>query len=85
MTQYGFYPPQPTLPFSDLPPMGEKLSTETTAQKAAADQNDTTIETILGHKDPTLLFMTMAVSMTSKNEMPIVRAYTGDIPSDFKV
>ena len=82
---YGYYPLQNTLPFPDLPPVEENLSSETTAQKTAANESDTTIETILGHKDANLLFMTMAVSMTSKNEMPIVRAYTGDIPSDFKV
>ena len=79
---YGYYPLQNTLPFMDLPPMEENLSAKTMVQKAAANESDTTIETILGHKDATLLFMTMAVSMTSKNEMPIVRAYTGDIPSD---
>lgn len=82
MMQYGFYPPQSTLPFQNLPPVEENLSAETTAQKTAANESDTTIETILGHKDTTLLFMTMAVSMTSKNEMPIVWAYTGDIPFD---
>ena len=79
---YGYYPFQNTLLFPDLPLVEENLSDETTSQIAAADESDTTIETILGHKDATLLFMTMAVSMTSKNEMPIVRAYTGDIPSD---
>ena len=79
---YGHYPFQYTLPFTDLPPVEESLSAEDTAQKTAANGSDTTIESILGHKDTTLLFMTMAVSMTSKNEMPMVRAYTGDIPSD---
>lgn len=79
---YGYYPFQNTLLFPDLPLVEENLSDETTSQIAAADESDTTIETILGQKDATLLFMTMAVSMTSKNEMPIVRAYTGDIPSD---
>lgn len=82
MTQYGFYPSQSTLPFPDLPPVEESLSAETKVPKTAANETDTTIDTILGHKDITLLFMTMAVSMTSKNEMPNVREYTGDIPSD---
>lgn len=82
MMQYGFYPPQSTFPFLDLPSVEENLSTETTAQKTSANESDTTIESILGHKDTTLLFMTMTVSMTSKNEMPMVRAYIGDIPSD---
>ena len=79
---YGYYPLQNTLPFTDLPPVEESLSAEDTALKTAANESDTTIESILGHKDSTLLFMTMAVSMTSKNEMPMVRAYTGAIPSD---
>ncbi|MDE5629029.1 MAG: DUF4417 domain-containing protein [Muribaculaceae bacterium] len=82
--KYGYYPLQNTLPFPELPSEEENLSAETTAQKAAANESDTTIEAILGHKDATLLFMTMAVSMTSKNEMPIVRAYTGEIPSDIR-
>jgi len=51
-------------------------------QKVAAKESST--EAILGHKDSTLLFMTLAVSMTSRNEMPIVRAYTGHIPSDIR-
>ena len=62
---YGYYPFQNTLLFPDLPLVEENLSDETTSQIAAADESDTTIETILGHKDATLLFMTMAVSMTS--------------------
>lgn len=33
-------------------------------------------------KDDTLLFMTMAVTMTSENEMPIVAPYTSVVPND---
>ena len=33
-------------------------------------------------KDDTLLFMTMAVTMTSENEMPIVAPYTSTVPVD---
>lgn len=35
-------------------------------------------------KDPTLLFMTLAVTMTSENEMPIVAAYNGKRPTDIR-
>lgn len=82
--EYGYYPIQNTLPFPDLPPVEEDFSdsTKSCKQKGAAQKSDSTIDAILEHKDSTLLFMTMAVSMTSKNEMPIVRAYTGDIPSN---
>ena len=71
---YGYYPLQNTLPFPDLPPVEDSIPAETMAQKTAANESDTTIESILGHKDSTLLFMTMTASMTSKNEMPIVRS-----------
>lgn len=81
---YEYYPLQNTLPFLDLLPVEENLSAEITALKTVASNSDATIETILARKDATLLFMTMAVSMTSKNEMPIVRAYTGDIPTDIR-
>ena len=75
---------QLTLPFPGLPPAEKSLSPEATAQKVSTKESYTKIEEILEHKDSTLLFMTMAVSMTSKNEMPIVKAYTGDIPSDIR-
>ena len=81
--KYGFYPIQGTLPFPDLPPEEDCLRAESTALKIEAG-NKSTIDSILEQKDPTLLFMTMAVSMTSENEMPIVRAYSGDIPSDIR-
>lgn len=32
--------------------------------------------------DATLLFMTMCVSMTAENEMPIVAPFTGEVPKD---
>jgi hypothetical protein len=35
-------------------------------------------------KDDTLMFMTMAVSMTADNEMPIVSAYTKRTPKDIR-
>ncbi len=35
-------------------------------------------------KDPTLLFMTLCVTMTSENEMPMVSAYTGKLPKDIR-
>lgn len=81
--KYGYYPIQHTLPFPDMPPMEVNHSVGTIAQKIDA-ANRNTVSTILEHKDPTLLFMTMAISMTSANEMPIVRSYTGDIPSDIR-
>lgn len=80
---YGYYPIQGMLPFTDLPPEEGYLKVESTALKVAVE-NKTTVGSILEHKDSTLLFMTMVVSMTSENEMPIVRAYTGDIPSDIR-
>ncbi len=63
---YEYYPLQNTLPFLDLLPVEENLSAEITALKTVASNSDATIETILARKDATLLFMTMAVSMTSK-------------------
>lgn len=81
--QYGYYPIQGTLPFTDLPPVEECISTDSSAQ-IAVNRHTRTIDEVLEHKDPTLLFMTMAVTMTSKNEMPIVRAYTGEIPKDIR-
>lgn len=81
---YGYYPIQQTLPFPDLPPVEVKNSAKMLAELTAAKESTTAIAQVLGHKDPTLLFMTMAVSMTSNNEMPIVRAYTGPIPSDIR-
>ena len=57
---------QPTLPMLDMP-LAEK-----------ADKCPSALETV----DSTLLFMTLAVTMTSENEMPIVAAYTGELPSN---
>lgn len=75
--QYGYYPQEQTLPFVDFPPVESKVVETGKSSK-------TSIESILEHKDDTLLFMTMAVTMTSKNEMPIVKAYTDSIPSDIR-
>lgn len=80
--KYGIYPIQNTLPFPDLPPVEENLSAKNIPQKASAKES--TIEAILSHKDSTLLFMTLAVTTTSSNEMPIVRPYSGRIPSDIR-
>ena len=37
---------------------------------------------LLTKKDKTLLFMTLSVTMTSNNEMPIVKSFTDEIPED---
>ena len=58
----------PQLPFPDLPP--EVVYAERSIEREKAD--------------PTLLFMTLCVSMTSENEMPIVAPYTGVIPEDIR-
>lgn len=58
----------PQLPFPDLPP--EVVYAERSIEREKAD--------------PTLLFMTLCVSMTSENEMPIVTPYTGVIPEDIR-
>ena len=39
---------------------------------------------ILTEQDKTLLFMTMAVTLSEKNEMPIVSGYNGEIPCDIR-
>lgn len=78
--QYGYYPQQPTLPFMDVLPEQSKVAVELKKTK----KSKASIEAILEHKDDTLLFMTLAVTMTSKNEMPIVKAYIGPIPSDIR-
>lgn len=78
------YYPQQTLPFSDLPPLGETTSQQSEPERKAAQNSRSSIGSILEHKDPTLLFMTMAVTMTAKNEMPMVRPYAGKIPSDIR-
>lgn len=81
--KYNYFSTQGTLPFPDLPPEEDCLIAESAALKITAE-NKSRMGYILEQKDSTLLFMTMAVSMTSENEMPIVRAYTGDIPSDIR-
>jgi hypothetical protein len=58
----------PQLPFMDLPP--EVVNSERSSEREEADS--------------TLLFMTLAVTMTSENEMPIVAPYTGACPTDIR-
>lgn len=58
----------PQLPFLDLPP--EVVCVERSRDREKADS--------------TLLFMTLCVSMTSENEMPIVAPYTGSLPRDIR-
>lgn len=82
--QYGYYPQQNILPFTDLPPAGDVRIPNETIRGKSASSKQSAIENILGHKDSTLLFMTMAVTMTSQNEMPIVKGYTGRIPTDIR-
>ena len=82
--KYGYYPIQETLPFLDLPPMEETVQGCNVDQISQTSVDKKSVEFILEHKDATLLFMTLTVSMTAKNEMPIVRPYTGKIPTDIR-
>lgn len=69
----------PMLPFLDLECQDDS------AVKTAfiADEGDIYTSLPLMNKiDATLLFMTMAVTLTSENEMPIVAPYTGPLPKD---
>lgn len=81
---HGYYPKQNLLPFIDLPLVEEDESNSLSALKKVATDRHSTCNSILEHKDNTLLFMTMAVSMTSQNEMPIVQKYDGNIPMDIR-
>ena len=58
----------PTLPFMNLPMEVENKNCSSEREKV----------------DSTLLFMTLAVTMTERNEMPIVASYNGDIPDDIR-
>lgn len=58
----------PPLPFMDLPQ--EVVHAERSSEREKAD--------------PTLLFMTLCVTMTSENEMPIVAPYIGEKPTDIR-
>ncbi len=58
----------PQLPFLDLSP--EVICAESSTEREKTDS--------------TLLFMTLCVTMTSDNEMPIVAPYTGVIPTDIR-
>ena len=60
-----------------LPNIWEDCEIPTT-EKGAENQEGN----IMSKQDKTLLFMTLAVTLTEKNEMPIVSPYTGDIPED---
>lgn len=64
----------------DLPPEQLKI----TAIQERVKSSKAKIESLLEHKDDTLLFMTLTVTMTSKNEMPIVKAYSGPRSSDIR-
>lgn len=59
----------PPLPFIDLPP--ETVCADRSYEREKAD--------------PTLLFMTLSVTMTSENEMPIVAPYAGVPPKTSEV
>ncbi|MDE6717490.1 MAG: DUF4417 domain-containing protein [Muribaculaceae bacterium] len=83
-TKYGYYPIQRPLPFDDLPTEDEVCLVPSTVTKSRRVTSKNSIESILEHRDDTLLFMTMAVTMTSMNEMPIVHAYNGPIPTDIR-
>ena len=64
----------------DLPPLnGKQAEGDPNLQEALKNEG---IETFLNQVDDTLLFMTMTVTMTSENEMPIVAPYAGPIPKD---
>lgn len=77
--KYGGYPLQLSLPFADLSSIQEDVP-----QQSYTLSTEKSSQSILDYKDDTLLFMTMAVTMTGQNEMPIVRAYTGKIPRDIR-
>lgn len=82
--KYGNYPQDGILPFTDLPPKEDIRTSNRTIPRRLATINESLNERILEHKDSTLLFMTMAVTLTSQNEMPIVKAYVGKIPTDIR-
>lgn len=84
MQKYMHKTPKTTFPIQGLPPMEENFPVITMTKKEMAENNYSTDCSFLEHKDCTLLFMTMSVTMTSKNEMPIVCAYKGSIPSDIR-
>lgn len=81
---HGNSPFQLSLPFPDLPPTEENGFAGILVKSDVAENSFSNLDEILGHKDSTLLFMTMAVSMTAKNEMPMARAYTGNVPQDIR-
>lgn len=70
----------PYHPSNNKPPL-DGNSAESEADKQEELENEG-IETFLNQVDDTLLFMTMSVTMTSENEMPIVTPYAGPIPKD---
>lgn len=80
----GYYPIQNTITFPDLSPEESVCNISAIRRMVSEREAKMVVEEILGHKDSFLLFMTLTVSMTSENEMPIVRAYTGHIPQDIR-
>lgn len=78
------YTIQKTLPYLDLPPVESAFSTVGVTDNTTANKIKEPLTSIFDRKDSTLLFMTLAVNMTSTNEMPIVSAYNGNIPSDIR-
>lgn len=62
----------------------EYLSAEFPEMHMSPEVSQSPVQSILEQRDDTLLFMTMAVSMTCKNEMPIVRAYAKRVPKDIR-
>lgn len=75
----GYYPIQLTLPIAESTIDGADIQLS-----SPPTPSDLSSFELLEHKDPTLMFMTLAVTMTKRYEMPIVRAYTGTLPSDIR-
>lgn len=80
----GYYPIQNTITFPDLSSEESVCNISAIRRMDSESEAKMVVEEILGHKDSSLLFMTLAVSMTSENEMPIVSAYTDNIPLDIR-
>ena len=72
----------PMLPFIDLPPLEADVHTGVMGLEAATEQQKNGI-TFGGEKhDATLMFMLFAVTLTAKNEMPIVSPFDDPIPKN---
>lgn len=70
---------QPILPFEDLPPI--ECKSEDSVSRFNAGFFGSKHEPPKETTDATLLFMTLAVTLTGQNEMPIVAPYQGPIPA----